>query len=149
MARELVPWRPFRELERMRREMDRIWDSFFERRPARVEEEAEWLPTLDVSETKDSYVVKAELPGIDPKEIDISLMNDILTIKGEKKQEKEEKEENYHIIERSYGAFTRSVRLPGQVQSDKINATFKNGVLKVTLPKTEEAKKKEIKIKVD
>ncbi len=149
MARELIPWRPFRELERMRREMDRIWDSFFERRPVRAEEEAEWLPTLDVSETKDNYVVKAELPGIDPKDIDISLMNDILTIKGEKKQEKEEKEENYHLIERTYGSFTRGIRLPGQVQSDKINASFKNGVLKVTLPKTEEAKKKEIKIKVE
>ncbi len=150
MAWELAPWRPFRELERMRREMDRIWDSFFERRPARVEEAAaEWLPMLDVSETKNDYVVKAELPGIDPKDIDISLMDDVLTIKGEKKQEKEEKEENYHVIERCYGSFSRSVRLPGQVQSDKINATFKNGVLKVTLPKTEEAKKKEIKIKVE
>ncbi len=149
MAWEITPWRPFRELERMRREMDRAWDSFFERRPARVEEAMEWLPTLDVSETKNDYVVKAELPGIDPKDIDISLTNDLLTIKGEKKQEKEEKEENYHLIERSYGSFTRSVRLPGQVQSDKINANFKNGVLRVTLPKTEEAKKKEIKIKVE
>ncbi len=149
MAWEISPWRPFRDLERMRREMDRLWDSFFERRPARVEEVSEWLPSLDVSETKNEFVVKAELPGIDPKDIDISLTNDILTIKGEKKQEKEEKEENYHLIERSYGSFTRSVRVPGQVQSDKINATFKNGVLKVTLPKTEEAKKKEIKIKVE
>lgn len=129
--------------------MDRLWDSFFERRPARVEEAVEWLPTLDVSETKNDYVIKAELPGIDPKDIDISLTNDLLTIKGEKKQEKEEKEENYHLIERSYGSFTRSIRLPGQVQSNKINASFKNGVLKVTLPKTEEAKKKEIKIKVE
>lgn len=149
MVWEIAPWRPFRELERMRREMDKVWDSFFERRPTRVEEVAEWLPTLDVSETKDEYMVKAELPGIDPKDIDISLTNDLLTIKGEKKQEKEEKEENYHVIERTYGSFTRSVRLPGQVQSDKINANFKNGVLKVTLPKTEEAKKKEIKIKVE
>ncbi len=149
MARELVPWRPFREFERMRREMDRLWDSFFERRPARVEEVSEWFPSLDVSETKNEYVVKAELPGIDPKDIDISLTSDLLTIKGEKKQEREEKEENYHLIERSYGSFTRSIQLPGQVQSDKINATYKNGVLKVTLPKTEEAKKKEIKIKVE
>ncbi len=149
MARELTFWRPFREMERMRREMDRLWDSFFERRPTRVEEAVEWLPTLDVSETKDNYMVKAELPGIDPKDIDISLMNDVLTIKGEKKQEKEEKEENYHLIERSYGAFTRSIQLPGQVQSNNISATFKNGVLKVILPKTEEAKKKEIKVKVE
>ena len=149
MVWEISPWRPFRELDRIRREMDRLWDSFFERRPARVEEVSEWFPSLDVSETDSEYVVKVEVPGIDPKDIEISLMNNLLTIKGEKKQEKEEKEENYHLIERSYGSFTRSIRLPSQVQNDKINATYKNGVLKVTLPKTEEAKKKEIKIKVE
>jgi HSP20 family protein len=150
MAWELAPWRPFRELEKMRREMDRLWDSFFEERPRRRGEEiGEWLPSLDVSETKGDLVVKAEIPGIDPKDIDISLTNDLLTIKGEKKQEKEEKEENYHLIERSYGSFTRSIRLPKEVQSDKINASYKNGLLKITLPKSEEAKKKEIKIKVE
>jgi HSP20 family protein len=93
-------------------------------------------------------VVKAEVPGLEPKDIDISLTGGVLTIKGEKKQEKEEKDENYHRIERSYGTFTRSVRVPQEVQSDKIEATYKNGVLKITLPKSEEAKKKEIKIKV-
>jgi HSP20 family protein len=150
MAWELAPWRPFRELEKMRREMDRLWDSFFEERPRRRGEEiGEWLPSLDVSETKGDLVVKAEIPGIDPKDIDISLTNDLLTIKGEKKQEKEEKEENYHLIERSYGSFTRSIRLPKEVQSDKINASYKNGLLKITFPKSEEAKKKEIKIKVE
>lgn len=149
MAWEIAPWRPFRELDRIRREMDRLWDSFFERRPARVEEVSEWFPSLDVSETDTDYIVKVEVPGIDPKDINISLMNNLLTIKGEKKQEKEEKDENYHLIERSYGSFTRSIRLPSQVQSDKINATYKNGVLKITLPKTEEAKKKEIKIQVE
>jgi len=150
MAWEISPWKPFRDLERMRREMDRLWDSFFEGKPSRkVEEVGEWLPSLDVSETKNDVVVKAELPGMDPKEIDISLADGILSIKGEKKQEKEEKEENYHLIERSYGSFVRSVRLPREVQSDKINASYKNGILKVTLPKSEEAKKKEIKIKVE
>lgn len=149
MAWELAPWRPFREIDRIRREMDRLWDSFFERRPARVEEVSEWFPSLDVSETATDYIVKVEVPGIDPKDIDISLMNNLLTIKGEKKQEKEEKDENYHLIERSYGSFTRSIRLPSQVQSDKINATYKNGVLRITLPKTEEAKKKEIKIQIE
>jgi len=150
MAWEISPWKPFRDLERMRREMDRLWDSFFEGRPGRKAEEiGEWLPSLDVSETKNDVVVKAELPGIDPKDIDISLANDVLTIKGEKRQEKEEKEENYHLVERNYGSFTRAIRLPKDVQSDKISASFKNGVLKVTLPKSEEAKKKEIKIKVE
>jgi HSP20 family protein len=150
MAWEISPWRPFRDLERMRREMDRLWDSFFEGRPGRrVEETGEWLPSLDVSETKDNLVVKAELPGLDPKDIDISVANGVLSIKGEKKQEKEEKEENYHLIERSYGSFVRSVRLPKDVQGEKISASYKNGILKVTLPKSEEAKKKEIKIKVE
>lgn len=109
----------------------------------------EWAPSLDVSETKDNIAVKAEVPGMDAKDIDISLANDVLTVKGEKKQQKEEKDENYHRVERSYGAFSRSIRLPREVQSDKIKANYKNGVLKITLPKSEEAKKKEIKIKVD
>ncbi len=98
--------------------------------------------------TKGDLVVKAELPGIDPKDIDISLNEGVLTIKGEKKQEKEEKEEGYHLIERSYGSFTRSIRLPREIQNEKISASYKNGVLRITLPKTEEAKKKEVKIKV-
>jgi HSP20 family protein len=154
MARELTVWRPFRELipfrdfESMRNEMDRLWDSFFEGGTLKGEDGREWLPSLDVAETKNEIVVKAEVPGLEPKDIDISLSDGLLTIKGEKKQEREEKEENYHLVERSYGSFTRSIRLPKEVQSDKINASYKNGVLKVVLPKSEEAKKKEVKIKV-
>jgi HSP20 family protein len=152
MAKELVRYRePFQEIERMRRDMDRLWDSFFEDRPAvrRGDWMGEWLPSLDLSETKNEFVVKAEVPGMTPKDIDISLAQGVLTIRGEKKQEKEEKEENYHFVERSYGSFSRSVRLPGEVQSDKIKAAYKEGILRVTLPKTEETKKKEIKIKVE
>ena len=150
MAWEIAPWRPLRELDKMRREMDRLWESVFEGRSHRkAEDSAQWLPSLDVAETKNDIVVKVEIPGIDPKEIDISLANDVLTIKGEKKQEREKKEENYHVVERSYGSFTRSLRLPGEVQSDKITASYKNGILKATFPKSEEAKKKEIKIKVE
>ena len=155
MARELTVWRPFRELtpfrdfERMRSEMDRLWNSFFERGTLRGEEGGEWLPSLDVAETKNEMVVKAEVPGLDPKDIDISLSDGLLTIKGEKKQEREEKEENYHLVERSYGTFTRSIRIPNEVQSDKINASYKNGVLKIVLPKSEGPKKKEVKIKVE
>jgi HSP20 family protein len=133
----------------MRRNMDRLWDSFFERGVRGADEDGEWLPYLDVAETKDEIVVKAEVPGMDAKDIDISLSDGLITIKGEKKQEREEKEEDYHLVERSYGTFTRSIRLPKEVQSDKISASYKNGVLKVTLPKSEEAKKKEIKIKVE
>jgi HSP20 family protein len=150
MAWELTPWKPFNELERMRGEMDRLWDSFFETGAAkRTGGKETWLPSLDVSETKSDLIVKTELPGINPKEIDISLSEGMLTIKGEKKQEKEEKESDYHLVERSYGSFTRMVRLPKEVKSDKISASFKDGVLKITLPKSEETKKKEIKIKVE
>ena len=146
MGWEITPWRPF-EFDRIRREMDRLWDSFLEGSP--MSRAGEWVPSIDVSETKSDLVIKAELPGMDPKDIDISMNNGFLTIIGEKKHEREEKDENYHLVERSYGSFTRSVRLPKEVQSDKITASFKNGVLRVTLPKSEEAKKKEIKIKVE
>ena len=155
MAQELTIWKPLRHLapsgdfDRMRREMDRVWDSFFERRPRlRAEEEGEWLPALDMTETANELVMKAEMPGLEPKDIDISLSDGMLTIKGEKKQEREEKEENYHLIERSYGAFARSIQLPAEVDSEKITASYKNGVLRIVLPKSEEAKKKEFKIKV-
>jgi HSP20 family protein len=147
MAWELTSWRPARELGKMRSETDRLWDTFFEGRPK--VRTGEWFPTLDVSETKNDLVVKVELPGMDPKDIDISLSDGHLIIKGEKKQEREEKEEDYHFIERSYGTFTRSVELPKEVKHDKINASYKNGVLKVVLPKSDEAKKKEVKIKVE
>jgi HSP20 family protein len=156
MAFELTTWKPFKELtpfrefERMRRDMDRFWDSFLEAGlRMKTEDGGEWLPSLDVAETKNELVVKAEVPGMDPKNIDISLSDGVLTIKGEKKEEKEEKEADYHLVERNYGVFTRMIPLPSEVQSDKINASYKNGILKITLPKSEEAKKKEIKIKVE
>ena len=155
MARELQVWKPFRELtpfwefDKVRRQMDRLWDSFLEGGLTKRGEEGEWLPSLDVAETKNEVVVKAEVPGMDAKNIDISLSDGVLTIKGEKKQEREEKEADYHLVERSYGSFTRFVQLPTGVQSDKISASYKNGILKITLPKSEEAKKKEIKIKVE
>ena len=147
MAFEVKPWKPFRELATLREDMDRMWNRFLGEWPSLEPFGGEWAPSLDVSETKENIVVKAEVPGIDAKDIDISLSNDLLTIKGKKEQEKEEKEENYHRVERSYGSFSRSVRLPREVHSDKIKASYKNGVLKITLPKAEEAK--EIKIKVE
>ena len=156
MVFELTTWKPsrglkpFREFERMRRDMDRLWDSFFEggvRR--RTEEEGAWYPSLDVAETKNEFVVKAEVPGMEPKDIDISLSDGTLTLKGEKKYESEEKKEDYHLVERSYGSFTRSIQLPSEVQREKTSASYKKGVLRIVLPKSEEAKKKEIKIKVE
>jgi HSP20 family protein len=108
-----------------------------------------WEPRLDQSETKDTLTIKAELPGLEAKDLDVSVSGVVLTIKGEKKKEKEEKDEQRHVIERSYGAFVRMVRLPAPVAQDQIKASFKNGVLTISLPKTEEAKQKAIPITVE
>jgi HSP20 family protein len=108
----------------------------------------EWWPSVDMSETKDNFIVKAELPGLEAKDVDVSISGDVLTIKGEKKKEEEEKDEHHHSVERYYGSFQRSFRLPSNVKSDKVDATFDKGILKVTLPKVEEAKKKKIEVKV-
>ncbi|MEJ2067823.1 MAG: Hsp20/alpha crystallin family protein [Deltaproteobacteria bacterium] len=143
----LIPRRHWRDMEVLRRWMDSLWDRFTGERPTEWLR-GEWVPSLDVSETKDKVVVKAEAPGIDPKEIAISLKSGIPTLKGEKKQEREEKDESYHLIERSYGSFSRSVRLPAEVQEDQVKASYKDGILTITLPKTERAKERSIKIEV-
>ena len=143
---EVTPWRPFRELSNLRREMDDFWGNLADEReflPMR----GEWMPSVDISETKDSLVVKAEIPGMESKDIDISLSGDLLTIKGEKKQKTEEKKENFHRIETRYGAFSRTIRVPVSVDPEKIEASYDNGVLKITLPKKEEVKAKQIEIK--
>jgi len=106
------------------------------------------VPALDVYEQKDDLILKAEIPGLTKDEIDISLEGTTLTIKGEKKKEEEVKEDDYYRCERTYGAFSRSLELPVAVQTDKVNASFKNGVLEIRLPKTEEAKKSVVKVKV-
>ena len=145
---ELVPWRPFGELSSFRDEMDKLWNRTFGERPFAGALTEEWLPSVDISETKDSYIVKAELPGLEAKDVNVNLSGDLLTIKGEKKKEAEDKEEQHYCVERYYGSFQRVFQLPSGVKGDKIAATFEKGVLKITLPKAEEAKKKEIEIKV-
>ncbi|MEJ2070969.1 MAG: Hsp20/alpha crystallin family protein [Syntrophobacterales bacterium] len=147
---DLIQWRPFREVSRLRNEMDRLWDEYFGagRRAFRLEEEA-WLPAVDVSETGDKITVKAEIPGMEAKDIEISMVGDTLTIKGEKKAETEEKDENYHMVERTYGSFSRAMKLPAVVDAEKVEATYKNGVLTVVLPKMEEVKPKAIEIKAE
>ncbi len=147
----LTSLQPFRSLGHLRREMDRMWDDVFEGMPARrrLTEEEAWFPALDMSETKDSLIVKAELPGIDPKDVNLTLQDHILTIRGERKAEKEEKNENFHLKERTYGSFFRSVELPYPVKDGEVKASFKNGVLTITMPKSEEAKEKKIEIKLE
>nr|HDN00568.1 Hsp20/alpha crystallin family protein [Deltaproteobacteria bacterium] len=143
---EVTPWRPLRELSNLRREMDDLWRNLTGEKEF-LPMKGEWMPAVDVSETKDSLIVKAEIPGMESKDIDISLSGDLLTIKGEKKQKTEEKKENYHRIETRYGAFSRTIRVPVPVNSEKIKASYDNGVLKITLPKKEEVKAKQIEIK--
>jgi HSP20 family protein len=148
MAKELMEWQPFREVSRLRREMDLLWEDFFgSRRRGLRPMEMEFAPAVDVKETADKVELKAEIPGMDAKDIKISVVGEVLTIKGDKKSEREEKEENYHLVERSYGSFSRSLPLPAAVDTDKIEAQYDKGVLTVTCPKKEEVKPKAIEIK--
>lgn len=115
--------------------------------PSPFSEETGFTPALNVSETEKELIVKAEVPGMDRKDINISLSRNLLTVKGQKKQEKEDENENYHIVERCYGRFSRTIRLPFEVEADNVNATCKDGVLKITLPKLETAKTRKIDVK--
>jgi HSP20 family protein len=146
MMRALMPWTG---IASMKQEMDRLFDRFFEAKWDQLPALVEWAPSMDISETKDSLVAKVEAPGMDEKDIQVALQENLLTFKCEKKQEKEEKDEHFHRVERSYGAFTRSVRLPVAVDASKVTATFKNGLLTVTLPKTPAAKGTTIPIKAE
>jgi HSP20 family protein len=105
-----------------------------------------WSPAVDIFETEGDIVVKAELPGMERKDISLHLENNVLTLRGERRFEKETKEENYHRIERSYGGFSRSFSIPSMVDEEKIRADYKDGVLKIVLPKKEQAKPKQIRI---
>jgi HSP20 family protein len=114
--------------------------------PSLFAEERTFAPAFDVSETKKELIVEAEVPGMDKKDIRINLSNGVLTIQGEKKHEKKEEKENYHRLERRYGAFSRTMRLPVEVDPDKVDATYKNGLLTVTLPKSEAVEPKKIEV---
>ena len=151
--------RPF---ESLRREVDRLFEdfaggiwrspvgrSFFDIEPAwRTQSVMSAMPAVDVTETDKAYEINAELPGMDEKNIEVKVADDVLTIKGEKREEKEEKNRDYYLSERSFGSFQRSFQVPNGVDTDKIEASFKNGVLTVTLPKSTEAQKAEKKITV-
>jgi len=143
----MIRWEPFREMMTLRNAMDRLFEESFVR-PSRF-----WpdvgrgeLP-LDMYQTANDVVIKAALPGVKPEEVDISITGDTLTIKGEHKEEQEVKQEDYFYKEHRYGGFSRSVTIPVQVKSDKAEAVFENGVLTLTLPKAEEIKPRQIKVK--
>ena len=146
MMRALAPWRG---METLRQEMERVFDRFFEPRWDEFEAVGAWAPKLDFSETKDAFVVKAEVPGVEQKDISVSIQDQMLTVKGEKHKEKEEKDEKYHRVERSWGAFTRTLALPMGVETEKVSATFKDGLLTIKLPKAPGAKGMTIPVKAE
>jgi len=143
---DLMRWEPIRDMMTLRQAMDRLFEDSFVR-PAGLGTSAVADVAMDMFETDSEVVLKAELPGVKPEEVDVSITEDVLTIKGEHKEEKEEKEASYYRKELRYGSFSRSVRLPTSVNSEKAEAVFENGMLTLTLPKAEEVKPRQIKVK--
>jgi HSP20 family protein len=147
----IVRWEPFRDLLSLQERMNRMFGEYRGAGTAPDDEWAlggSWAPAVDIYEQGTDIVLKAELPGVDPKDVDIRLENNVLTLRGERKFENEVKKENYHRVERSYGTFSRSFTLPSVVNQGNIKADFKDGMLKVVLPKREEAKPKQIEISI-
>jgi HSP20 family protein len=145
----IVRWEPFRDLLTTQREFDRLFKEAFSPMSGETEVSTRsWAPPVDIYETEDAIVLKAELPGIDPKDVEVRVEDNTLYLKGERNYEKEVKEQNYHRIERSYGSFARSFTLPNSISAEKVKAEYKDGLLTLTMPKREEAKPKTIKIDV-
>jgi HSP20 family protein len=149
----LVRFEPFRNLVSLQEHMNRLFDDSFRGVSPRPDDGdwalgGSWAPAVDIFEKDGNIVLKAELPGVSSKEVDIRIENNVLTLRGERKLEQEIKKENVHRVERTYGAFSRSFTLPSVVDTEKIKAEFKDGVLTVTLPKREEAKPKQIQVQV-
>lgn len=158
---KLIPWRrretavlqPLNEIEILQDEMNKLFDFSISRAFGNNSSkdtlfQSNWGPAVDVYESDDDFLVKADLPGMEKNDIDISVHDGILTIKGEKKLEKEYKDKSYIRAERYYGSFTRSIEIPSEVDAEKVKASYKNGVLELLIPKKEEAKPKQIKIEV-
>jgi len=145
---DLIRWNPWNELVSLRERMNRVFDDSLFRSDRREDSLAmgTWSPAVDMFEKDDQVVIKAELPGLEKKDISLDLTNGVLTLKGERKHENEVKEENYYRREMSCGKFIRSFSLPGDVDADKIKAEFQNGLLTVEVPKPEEHKPKQIPV---
>jgi HSP20 family protein len=147
----LVRFDPFRELSSMQDRINRIFgDAYGRRTEDDIMLRGDWIPPVDIFENgHGEIVIKAELPGLDKKDIDLRVENNTLTIRGERKRESEVKDENYHRVERVYGAFTRSFSVPQTVDAGRVTADYKDGVLTVVLPVKEEAKPRQIQVKVN
>ena len=147
----ILRWQPFCDLMATERGFDRLFrDAFSSVLPVREGElpTRAWAPAVDICENENNIVLKAELPGVDPKDVEVRVEDNTLYLKGERKFEKDTKEENYHRIERSYGSFARSFALPNSIDAEKVAAEYQDGLLTLTLPKREETKPKTIKINV-
>jgi HSP20 family protein len=142
----LQRWDPFRDLARMQDEVARLFDDRLANRANG--ESVGWTPACDIFEDEEAVTLRFDLAGVDPKDVDIRFENGVLTLRGERKLEREEQRERYHRVELAYGTFTRSFSLPGTTDPEKIRAESKNGVLSVVLPKRPEAKPKTIQVKV-
>lgn len=145
MARNLMTWDPLREVSTMREDMERLFDSMIGRYP-REREQALWAPAVDVEETNDAMVIRAELPGMMREDIKVRVAEDTVTISGERNYEAEQKDRTFHRVERAYGTFQRTIVLPVSVQGDKAAASYKSGVLELVLPKAERVKAREITV---
>ncbi|MGQ0613372.1 MAG: Hsp20/alpha crystallin family protein [Planctomycetaceae bacterium] len=147
MTLNLIPWRaPRPGLSALQQDMNRLVESFFDEGWGTSGGHV-WAPSVDVAETPESYIVKAELPGLDPKEIEIALSNDTLVLRGEKKEEREEKGRTWHRLERSHGAFQRTISFPGATDPDHVEAVAEKGVLTITVSKSRESKPRRIDVK--
>ena len=142
----LSVWEPFRDLRKMHDEMDRLFSTFWQKGDLDLSEAAAWSPAVDLYEDKDQIVVKAEIPGVKKEDVSLTLTEDMLTIKGERKAEKEERRENFYRMEGSYGMFSRTLQLPRPVKFEEAKAEYKDGILRIVLPKSETSKTREIKI---
>ena len=142
----LITYDPFRELRGLQEEMNRVFNTNLNRGGNDLARGA-WNPSVDIFENKDNIVLEAELPGMKPEDVHISIENNVLTIHGERRFEKKDEQDNFHRVERSYGSFTRSFTLPPTVSSENVDAVFDNGVLRLTMAKREEAKPRRIEIK--
>ena len=146
----LTPWRGLWEsrFPSLREEMDKMFEDFFGKTNFPSIADGTWIPPIDVQQTKKDVMVMMDIPAIDPKEISISIMEDRITIKGERKREAEVKEVDYYRSERVYGSFQRIIQLPSEVVGDKAKASYKDGVLRITIPKSQRAVPKEVQIEV-
>ncbi|HUJ80754.1 MAG TPA: Hsp20/alpha crystallin family protein [Candidatus Acidoferrales bacterium] len=144
----VIRWEPFRNVNSLQEQFSRLFDTSF---PGRSSESdlTTWAPAVDIQETENELVLKADLPGIEEKDIDVRIENNTLTIRGERKFEKQVNEDNYLRVERSYGSFSRSFSLPNTINTEAIHAEYKNGVLTVQMPKRAESKPKQVKVNVE